>query len=50
MNIRDENTGPMNFIALKYVKMIEFTRGNIRIIFKDGRHPDLTIKAKQITF
>lgn len=50
MNIRDEKTGHINFISLEYVKLVEFTRGSIRVVFKDGRQPDLTIKAKQITF
>ena len=50
MNIRDEKTGATNYISLEFVKMVEFTRGQIRIIFKDNRQPDLTIKAKQITF
>ena len=50
MTIRDEKTGLIYKIDLQYVKMLEFTRGNVRIIYKDSREPDLTIKAKQITF
>lgn len=50
ITIRDEKTGTVNMIKTAYIKMIEFTRGSVRIIFKDGRQPDLTIKAKQITF
>ena len=50
MIIRDEKSGHVNLINTEYVKMIEFTRGSVRIIWKDNRQPDLTIKAKQITF
>mgnify|MGYP007013889468 CR=1 FL=1 len=50
ITIRDEKTGAINMLNTTYIKMIEFTRGSVRIIFKCGRQPDLTIKAKQITF
>lgn len=35
-------------LAAEHIKMIEFTKSSIRIIFKDGRTPDLTLKASQI--
>lgn len=50
ITIRDEKTGAINHLNMACIKMIEFTRGSVRVIFKDGRQPDLTIKAKQITF
>lgn len=37
-------------LAAEYIKMIEFTKSSIRVIFKDGRTPDLTLKASQIIF
>lgn len=37
-------------LSARYIKMIEFQKKSIRIIFKDGRTPDLTLKASQIIF
>lgn len=37
-------------LATEHIKMIEFTKSSIRIIYKDGRTPDLTVKASQIIF
>lgn len=37
-------------LAVEHIKMIEFTKNSIRIIYKDGRTPDLTLKASQIIF
>lgn len=36
---------------LAYIKLITFTgKGNIKIVFKDNRSPDVTIKSTQISF
>lgn len=32
------------------VKLVTFTSKSVKIIFKDSRTPDLTVKASQITF
>ena len=45
--IRDDK-GMQHVINLEHVKMIEFTKSAIRIIWKDARQDALTIKAKQI--
>ena len=37
-------------LSTMYIKMIEFSKKSIRIIFKDGRMPDLTLKASQVIF
>lgn len=43
-----EDKGLQHVINLEHVKMIEFTKNAIRIIWKDARQDALTIKAKQI--
>lgn len=50
INIRDEKTGTIYRVDISHLKMLECTKGSIRLIFKDTRQPDITIKAKQITF
>lgn len=35
-------------LSTEHIKMIEFTKSSIRIIYKDGRTPDLTLKASQV--
>ena len=37
-------------LSAEHIKMIEFTKNSIRIIYKDGRTPDLTLKVSQIIF
>lgn len=37
-------------LAAEHIKMIEFTKSAIRIIFKDGRTPALTLKTSQVIF
>ena len=44
-----EEKGLQHVINLEHVKMIEFTKSAIRIIWKDARTDALTVKAKQIT-
>lgn len=39
-----------HILAGEHIKMIEFTKNSIRIIYKDGRTPNLTLKASQIIF
>ena len=43
-----EEKGMQHVINLEHVRMIEFTKTSIRIIWKDARQEALTIKAKQI--
>lgn len=50
INIRDEKTGTIYRVYISHLKMLECTKGSIRLIFKDTRQPDITIKAKRITF
>ena len=44
-----EEKGMRHVINLEHVKMIEYTKSAIRIIWKDARTDALTVKAKQIT-
>ncbi len=37
-------------IHCNMVKLVTFTGKSVKIIFKDSRTPDLTVKASQITF
>lgn len=37
-------------IPYQTVKLVMFTAKSVKIIFKDSRTPDLTVKASQITF
>lgn len=45
-----DNKNMHHTLATEHIRMIEFTKNSIRIIYKDGRTPDLTLKSSQITF
>lgn len=45
-----DNKGFHHTLNSGYIRMIEFTKNSVRIIWKDGRTPDTTIKASQIMF
>ena len=50
ISVYDAKTKQTHKISIKYIKMVEFTKTSVKIIFKDQRTPGLTLKASQITF
>ena len=50
ISIYDAKDKQTHRISIKYIKMIEFTKTSVKIIFKDRRTPGLTLKSSQITF
>ena len=50
ISIYDAKEKQMHKISIKYIKMIELTKSSVRIIFKDQRTPDMSLKSSQITF
>lgn len=50
IRIYETKTGQTHRIPISYVKLLEFTKTSIKIIYKDERTPTLTVKATQITF
>lgn len=48
--ILENKKGTLHLINMGQVKMIEFTKGSLRLIWKDARTPDTTIKSSQIIF
>jgi len=46
----EDNKGLFHVFNTRYIKEIEFTRGGINIIMKDGRSEKVFLKAKRIQF
>lgn len=48
--VMESKTGTHHLINVDYVKMFEFTKGSLRIVWKDARTDDTVIKSTQIIF
>ena len=45
-----DNKGMHHTLNVGQIKMIEFSKKSVRIIWKDGRTPDVNINSSQIIF
>lgn len=45
-----DNKGLHHTLNAGQIKMIEFSKKSVRIIWKDGRTPDVNISSSQIMF
>lgn len=46
----EDNKGYIHVFSTRYIKEIEFAKGGITVIMKDGRSEKVFLKAKRIQF